>query len=210
MTADMFKMLPAATLLRALPDVALGATPAGSTVHVLNRPGGRPLCGRHPRKLSDVVVVGSAPPPMRVCTLCARALPAVTRAELASSAAAKPTRQELAAVHEHAARQAAQQCVDRLAEIRSAANLDGTAGAQVELMIAVPAHPGPRPASKFRRQQLQTGHVAGGQRMSLVQLINRLTPCGFVPGERIFIADSPALGARVDPGSLPRSAGGAR
>jgi hypothetical protein len=113
MTDDVLKMLPAATLLRAIPEVPLAATPAGSTVHVLNRPGGKPLCGRHPRKLTELDVDTAVPPPMRVCTLCARALPAVTRVELATFSARRPTREELAAVHEHAARQAAQQCVDR-------------------------------------------------------------------------------------------------
>lgn len=207
--SDVLKMLPAATLLRAVPGVAIAATPAGSTVHVLNRRGGKPLCGRNPRKLTEVPVDAAVPPPMRVCTLCARQLPAVTRAELATFSSARPTREELAAVHEHAARQAAQQCVDRLAEIRSSANLDGTAGMPVELMVAVPAHPGPRPLRRSDRAKLRTGHVAGGQRMSLVQLLNRLTPCGFDTGDRVFIADSPALGAHVDPGAR-RAAGGAR
>jgi hypothetical protein len=208
-SGDVTRMLPAATLLRALPDVVLAATPAGSTVHVLNRPGGRPLCGRNPRKLAGLEVDPAVPPPMRVCTLCARALPAVTRAELSTFSAARPTKAELAAVHEHAARQAAQQCVDRLADIRSQATLDGTAGLPVELMLAVPAHPGPIPTRRFRRDQMLTGFVAGGQRMTLAQLINRLTPCGFMPGERVFIADSPPLGARVDPDTR-RAAGGAR
>lgn len=185
----------------------LAATSAGQTVHVLNRPGGRPLCGRNPRKLTEIPVSDAVPPPMRVCTLCARALPATLRDELAGHW--RPSREELAAVHEHAARQAAQQCVDRLAEIRSEANLDGTAGMPVELMLAVPAHPGPLPTARFRRDQVLSGFVAGGQRMALVQLLNRLTPCGFVPGERVFITGAPVLGARVDP-QARRAAGGAR
>jgi hypothetical protein len=45
--------------------------------------------------------------------------------------------------------------------------------------------------------------------MSLAQLLNRLTPCGFDTGERVFITGSPALGARVDPDAR-RAAGGAR
>jgi hypothetical protein len=155
MSGDVFRMLPAATLLRAVPDVALAATPAGSTVHVLNRPGGKPLCGRNPRKLTALLVDAAVPPPMRVCTLCCRQLPATTRDRL--STVGSPARDELAAVHEHAARQAAQQCVDRLAEIRSAANLDGTAGVPVELMIAVPA-----PRVRGRRAGLTGRRCAPG------------------------------------------------
>jgi hypothetical protein len=204
---DVTRLLPAATLARAVPDVAIAATPAGSTVHVLNRPGGKPLCGRSPRKLTAVVLDDQVPPPMRVCTLCARHLPAAVRAHL--SGPGRPTPPELAAVHEHAARQAAQQCVDTLAKIRTQANLDGTAGLPVELMIAVPAHQGPRPLRRSDRAQMRTGHVAGGQRMSLVALLNRLTPCGFDTGDRVFIADSPPLGARVDPDTR-RAAGGAQ
>ena len=205
--SDVLKLLPVATLLRAVPGTAVAATPAGSTVHVLNRPGGKPLCARSPRKLAAVGVDAAVPPPMRVCTLCARRLPAATREQLAG--VGRPSREELAAVHEHAARQVAQRCVEELAAIRSAANLDNTAGMPVELMIAVPAHQGPRPLRRSDRAQLHTGHVAGGQRMSLVQLINRLTPCGFDTGDRVFIAESPALGARVDPDAR-RAAGGAR
>lgn len=197
MIDDVARMLPAATLLRAVPDVAIAATPAGSTVHVLNRPGGKPLCGRHPRKLAPVVVDAAVPPPMRVCTLCARALPAADRLRLMGPDE-RPTREELAAVHEHAARQAAQECVDRLAEIRTAANLDGTAGHQVELMIAVPAEAGPRAVRRSDRAQQRVGHVAGGHRMTLAQLINRLQPCGIAAGIRVFITGSPALGAPVD------------
>jgi hypothetical protein len=206
--SDVLKMLPAATLLRALPDASLAATPAGSTVHVLNRPGGKPLCGRNPRKLTAIPVAAAEPPPMRVCTLCARALPAVTRVAFETFTASRPTREELAAVHEHAARQAAQQCVNALAEIRSQANRDGTAGHQVELMIAVPAEAGPRPMRRSDRAQQRTGHIAGAHRMTLVQLINRLTPCGFAADSRVFITGSPALGARVDVGGF-RAAGGA-
>lgn len=206
---DVLKMLPAATLLRALPRVVLAATPAGSTVHVLNRPGGKPLCGRHPRKLAELDVIEQLPPPMRVCTLCARALPAVTRAELSTFSHSRPTRAELAAVHEHAARQAAQQCVDRLAEIRSQVNLDGTAGETVELMIAVPAEPGPRPVRRSDRAQARTGHVAGAKTMRLIHLLNLLTPCGFSPEQRVFLTDSPALGARVDVGGFRAASGGA-
>jgi hypothetical protein len=95
--------LPAATLLRARPGTPLAATRAGTTVHVLNRPGGRPLCGRDRRHLTDLPVVERVPPPMRVCGLCAAALPAVLRARLAGDGA--PTEAELTAVHEHAARQ---------------------------------------------------------------------------------------------------------
>ncbi|TYP82039.1 hypothetical protein [Blastococcus xanthinilyticus] len=207
MSVDVFRLLPAATLLRAVPDTALAATPAGSTVHVLNRPGGKPLCGRTPRKLAPVLADSAVPPPMRVCTLCCRRLPATVRVDLAG--AGRPAREELAAVHEHAARQVAQDCVDRLAEIRSAAILDGTAGHPVELMVAVPAEPGPRPVRRSDRAQRRTGHIAGGQRMTLAQLINRFTPCGWGPGGRAFITDSPALGARVDVDG-PRTAGGAR
>lgn len=204
--SDVFALLPAATLLRAVPGTALAATPVGQTVHVLNRPGGAPLCGRTPRKLTGIPADQLAPP-MRVCTLCGRRLPAAVRALLADLG--RPSREELAAVHEHAARQTAQQCMDRLAEIRTAANLDGTAGAPVELMVAVPAHPGPMPTRRYRRNQVESGHVAGGQRMTLVQLLNRLTPCGFVPGERVFVTAVPALGARVDANPPRRAAGGA-
>lgn len=210
MSVDVLRMLPAATLLRldrALAQITpLAATPAGSTVHVLNRPGGKPLCGRNPRKLAEIPVDSAEPPPMRVCTLCARQLPASTRVQLAGDG--RPSRTELAAVHEHAARQAAQQCIDALAEIRSQANLDGTAGHQVELMIAVPAEPGPRPLRRSDRARSRTGHVAGAERMTLVQLINRLNPCGFAPGSRVFITGTPALGAHVDVGGF-RAAGGA-
>jgi hypothetical protein len=89
-----------------------------------------------------------------------------------------------------------------LAEIRSQANLDGTAGHQVELMIAVPAEAGPRPMRRSDRAQQRTGHIAGAHRMSLAQLINRLTPCGFAADSRVFITGSPALGARVDVGGF--------
>lgn len=207
MSGDVFALLPAATLLRAVPDTALAATPAGQTVHVLNRPGGAPLCGRTPRKLTGIPA-GQPAPPMRVCTLCGRRLPAAVRAQLAGLG--RPTREELAVVHEYAARQTAQECMDRLAEIRTAANLDGTAGMPVELMLAVPAHPGPTPTRRYRRDQVDSGHVAGGQRMTLVQLINRLTPCGFVPGERVFVTAAPALGARVDANPRATAGGGAR
>ncbi len=207
MSGDVFSLLPAATLLRVLPASALAATPAGRTVHVLNRPGGRPVCGRTPRKLTGIPA-GPPAPPMRVCTLCGRRLPAAVRALL--SDLGRPTREELAAVHEYAARQVAQECMDRLAEIRTAANLDGTATAPVELMVAVPAHPAPMPTARYRRNQVESGHVAGGKRMTLVQLINRLTPCGFVPGERVFVTAVPALGARVDANPPRRAAGGAR
>ncbi|WP_137160128.1 hypothetical protein [Blastococcus sp. CCUG 61487] len=206
MSGDVFTLLPAATLLRAAPGTPLAATPAGQTVHVLNRPGGAPLCGRAPRKLAGVPAAQLAPP-MRVCTLCGRRLPAAVRALLGGLG--RPTREELAAVHEYAARQTAQQCMDRLAEIRTQATLDGTAQMPVELMVAVPKHPGPVPTRRYRRDQIDSGHVAGGQRMTLVQLINRLTPCGFVPGERVFVTGAPALGARVDV-APPRAAGGAR
>lgn len=210
MAADVMRMLPVATLLRALPDVAVAATPAGQTVHVLNRPGGRPLCGRHPRRLTAVPLDGLVPPPMRVCTLCARQLPAAARAGFAAERG-RPSVAELAAVHEHAARQAAQQCVDALAVIRSAALADGSAGQQVELWTAVPAHPGPRPSSKAARGRLRTGFVAGAQRMSLAGLLARLTPCGFGPGQRVFITGTPALGAPVDTsGPVAVAAGGSR
>lgn len=204
---DVFTLLPAATLLRAVPDTVLAATPAGQTVHVLNRPGGAPLCGRTPRKLVGILA-GQPAPPMRVCTLCGRRLRGSVRAQLAGLG--RPSREELAAVHEYAARQVAQECMDRLADIRTAANLDGTAGAPVELMVAVPAHPGPMPTRRYRRDQVDSGFVAGGRRMTLVQLINRLTPCGFVPGERVFVTAVPALGARVDPHGARAVGGGSR
>lgn len=92
------RFLPAATLLRQQPDTALAASPAGSTVHVLNRPGGAPLCGRTPAKLTQLPVDQPAPP-LRVCGFCIRALPGRIRAEL------EPTDVERTAVHEHAERQ---------------------------------------------------------------------------------------------------------
>lgn len=208
MAGDVLRMLPVATLLRADRDVAIAATRAGQTVHVLNRPGGKPLCGRQPRKLTAIELVDQLAPPMRVCTLCARALPAAIRASLAG--AGRPTPTELAAVHEHAARQAAQACVDRLADIRSASLADGSAGQPVELFTAVPAHAGPRPATRAGRARARTGFIAGAERMTLAALLARLTPCGFGPGRRTFITAAPGLGAVVDPDAPVAAVGGAR
>lgn len=92
------RFLPAATLLRAQPGTALAATAAGSTVHALNRPGGAPLCGRMPERLTRLPV-DQPPPPLRVCAFCVRAMPGSLRAVLA------PTDAERTAVHEHADRQ---------------------------------------------------------------------------------------------------------
>jgi hypothetical protein len=91
------RFLPAATLVRAEPGTALAASPAGSTVHVLNRPGGAPLCGRTPRKLTALPVDQPAPP-LRVCGFCIPLIPAKVRVGLA------PTDAEATAVHEHADR----------------------------------------------------------------------------------------------------------
>lgn len=92
------RMLPAATLLRQQPDTSLAATVAGSAVHILNRPGGAPLCRRDPRAVRSLPP-DQPPPALRVCAFCIRALPAKVRMTLA------PTDAERTAVHEHADRQ---------------------------------------------------------------------------------------------------------
>lgn len=102
-TRRLLRNIPAATLLRAQPTSPLAATRAGNAVHVLNRSGGRPLCGRNRRQLTDLAVDPQVPPPMRVCAFCVAALPGWLRDRLATHGA--PTEAELTAVHDHAARQ---------------------------------------------------------------------------------------------------------
>lgn len=92
------RFVPTATVLRHQPETALAASPSGSTVHVLNRPGGAPVCGRMSDRLSPLPAEQPAPP-LRVCAFCVRALPIRLRAAL------DPTDAERAAVHEHADRQ---------------------------------------------------------------------------------------------------------
>lgn len=89
---------PTATLLRHAPDSPLAATQAGSVVHVLNRPGGTPICRRD--RTTVVPLPADQPPPaLRVCEFCVRALPAKVRVGL------DPNDVERTAVREHAARQ---------------------------------------------------------------------------------------------------------
>lgn len=90
-------VVPAATLLREQPETALAATPAGSAVHILNRPGGHPICRRDPTTVRPLPP-GQPPPPLRVCAFCIRALPARLRITF------QPTDEERTAVHEHAER----------------------------------------------------------------------------------------------------------
>lgn len=93
-----FGFTPAATLLRHVPDSPLAATQAGSVVHVLNRPGGTPICRRD--RTSVVPLPADQPPPaLRVCAFCVRALPAKVRVGL------DPNDVERTAVREYAARQ---------------------------------------------------------------------------------------------------------
>lgn len=92
---------PAATLLRHALGTALAATPAGTVVHALNRPGGTPLCQRDRRTVTELPAEQPAPA-VRVCEPCVRALPAQMRTRL------DPTDVELTAVREHAARQRAE------------------------------------------------------------------------------------------------------
>ncbi|MCZ2837173.1 hypothetical protein [Modestobacter sp. VKM Ac-2985] len=89
---------PAATLLRTAPTTPLAATPAGSVVHILNRPGGAPICHRDRQTVTPLPAAGPAPA-VRVCEFCIRALPAKVRLDLV------PTDVERTAVREHAARQ---------------------------------------------------------------------------------------------------------
>lgn len=91
-------MVPAATLRRRAPGTALAASPAGSTVHALNRPGGAPVCRRMPGRLTPLPTDQPAPP-LRLCAFCVRALPVRIRVEL------DPTDVEVTAVREHAERQ---------------------------------------------------------------------------------------------------------
>ena len=93
------QFVPAATLLRILPQ-ALAATPAGSVVHVLNRPGGAPICRRDRSTITELPAE-QPPPALRVCEPCLQHIAAGVRLKLRAGA----TDAERTAVREHAARQ---------------------------------------------------------------------------------------------------------
>lgn len=100
MTAAAF--VPAATLLRIEPGTRLAATPTGSVVHVLNRPGGIPVCHRDRQTVTELPADQPAPA-LRVCEPCLTAIPAGIRLDLREAA----TDAERTAVREHAHRQGA-------------------------------------------------------------------------------------------------------
>ena len=91
---------PAATLLRHVPELRLAATPAGSVVHVLNRPDGAPICRRDRATVTQLPADQPAPA-LRVCEPCLQRLSATVRVRIRGAATAA----ELTAVREHAARQ---------------------------------------------------------------------------------------------------------
>ena len=98
MTAAPFT--PAATLVRLQPGLRLAATVAGSVVHVLQRPGGSPICHRDRQTVTELPADQPAPA-LRVCEPCLHHLTATVRLQLRDGA----TDAELTAVREHAARQ---------------------------------------------------------------------------------------------------------
>lgn len=192
---------PAETLARVQPGTRYTLAPAGAVLHVLV--GAATRCGR--RTAASWTAYGTDAqrdvPTMRLCPRCAAGLPAATRKALV------PTAAELRKVHEREARYATAELVARLAAIRAAALLDGSAyeGTRVivaELAPRLTTPRGAKPPTKAERGAHVSGHVATARPVTLLDLLNRLDPTRpDLPGHRFWVTNEPAVGSPVDVGS---------
>lgn len=188
--------IPLATVLRQLPGrtVVVGS----SDVAHLYATEARNRCGAPVAINAEAIEVAGDVDQVPALRMCARCLVSLPRSDFA---ALRPDVDELAAVHDRQAREAAQRCIDELAAIRRRMRVDGSAVVATSLVKAAPAKDprAPRPKTRREREAQRTGFVAAEERLTLAQLINRLTPGGFGPESRLYLIDPPAVGTRVDP-----------
>lgn len=190
---------PAATLARVAPAAQFTAAPAATVLHVLT--GTVTRCG-HRTAAGWTRYAGTPPeaatvPPVRLCPRCAKGLPLELRRKL------EPTTAELAALVHAQALTAAELLRRQLADLRTAALVDGSAYERVTLPVAervarpVLHRNAPTP-TRAERDLRVSGHVVTHRELTLLELLNHLDPSRpTAPGWRSWFADAPPAGTPV-------------